>query len=116
MDSPARPQPACALRARRQKALYGYCLSDVSAPARIGPLCRGTARPAFHHVRIRARHGQRLRRFLVVLEPDLLETISAGWLDLGLGRPGTAPAPASLAAGAFSKSQTQRQNFLGLRR
>src|SRR6516162_5207559 len=104
MDSPTRPWPASPLRTCRHQTLYRYCLPDVSSAARVGSLRFGKTGSALYYVRIRARHGQWLGRFLVLLEPDLFKAVPARWLHLGLGRSGLAPAATKVAPRSFSES------------
>src|SRR4051794_2275875 len=114
MDSSARFQPPGPLRAGWPKTAHRHCLSDVSPSARAGPLRVPNARAPVYHVRIRARDGQWVGGFLVLLEPDLQQALPAGRLDLGLGGPGFAPAAGPVAARAFSEAQAGREDLLGL--
>ena len=77
-------------------------------PRTLGEYASSTENAPAHHVRIRARHGQRQRRFRLVLESDLRIAVFAGRIYMGLGGSGPAHTSATAARRALSKAGLAR--------
>ncbi len=83
-------------------------------PASASRLRLQAADPPLHHVRIRARHGQQLRRFLVLLETDLRKALPPGRLTFGTGWTRDCANPRTAAPTASSSNASPARKPSGL--